>query len=114
MTATSADQPHVYLIVWGNFVKIGCSVDPIDRLRRVTSHGTRPPRQRGEPELVASAPGGFDLEAWLHTALAGHRANGEWFHKRGPVADLVELAQSGSHRAFPTFTGRQPRAEGVP
>lgn len=104
---------QVYIIVWGSYAKIGCSVDPVDRLRRVTQRGQRPPRQHGVPELVATIPGGFDAEAWLHITLAQHRAAGEWFHLRGPVQDLVDFAQTGSNRAFPTNLGRrEPRAGG--
>lgn len=101
----------VYLVRWGNYIKIGCSVDPYDRLQRVTKRGSRPPRQTGEPELVATIPGSLAVEAWLHTALAGERAVGEWFHLRGPVADLVAFAQTGSDRAFPTNLGRRRTKE---
>jgi len=99
---TSEPAPQVYLIVWGNFVKIGCSVNPVDRLRRCTERGSRPPRQRGAPELVATIHGDYATEAWLHIALAGYRANGEWFRNTGPVKALVDFAQTGSTRAFPT------------
>lgn len=97
---TTVDDPReLYIIVWGNYAKIGCSGDPVDRLTRVTHRGLTPPRQRGNPELVATVPGSMAAEQWLHATLAGHRANGEWFHLRGPVADLVQFAAAQADTA---------------
>lgn len=103
---------ELYLIVWGNFVKVGCSVDPIDRLARVTGRGQRPPRQAGDPELIATVPGGMGAEGWLHAVLAGHRAAGEWYHLRGPVKDLVEFAAAngGSLPPRPSRAHSGPRS----
>lgn len=110
MTAPYVPGQQVYLIRWGAYVKIGCSNDPIGRLARVTERGQRPPRQNGDPELVGTIAGGFGAEAWLHAALAGHRAQGEWFHLRGPVADLVEAAADRGVDDLPPRPSRAHRA----
>src|SRR4051794_20984285 len=110
MTAPFVPGQQVYLIVWGNYVKIGTSTDPIGRLTRVTERGNRPPRQTGHPELVGTVAGGYGAEAWLHAALTRHRAAGEWFHLREEVRDLVEAAATRGVDDLPPRPSRAHRS----
>lgn len=106
-------QQLVYLIRWGEFVKVGCSVDPYDRLQRVLTRGAVPePRPAGDPVLLAAVPGGYDVESWLHVLLTPHREVGEWFRLEGAAVELVQFIQSGKTRAFATNIGPRGRHRG--
>lgn len=68
-----AAASYVYAIRAGQRVKIGVAKHPHRRLAAM---------QIGSPvdlELLATLPGGFELEAAIHDALQPYHSHGEWF-----------------------------------
>lgn len=64
-------------------LKIGCSSDPLVRLRAFTTNAPRPVR------LLAQWPGDKSDEADLHQRFAPYRRHNEWFAIEGDVADFI-------------------------
>lgn len=64
----------IYLIRSGQYVKIGISECPRKRIASIQTSNPEP------IELLATAPGGRELEARLHSRFANLRHNREWFH----------------------------------
>jgi hypothetical protein len=63
----------VYFIRGGEFIKIGIAQDVASRLAALATASPYP------LEIVATVPGGIDLERTLHLELDDHRVNLEWF-----------------------------------
>lgn len=70
---------HVYLMDDGDRYKVGLSTDPERRRRNLETMKGRPVR------LLATVPGGYELETSLHGALAHLRGIGEWFAREPEV-----------------------------
>jgi hypothetical protein len=68
-------QPEevVYFIRAGDAIKIGRTANLAGRLRSLATASAVP------LELLASMPGGRDLEAWLHRQWRHLHLRGEWF-----------------------------------
>ena len=74
---------HVYLVRALNKIKIGCSINPIDRIMRVTEWVPFP------CATLAIVPGCYKMEAALHSMFADEWSHGEWFEAS---PRLVEFA----------------------
>jgi hypothetical protein len=74
----------VYLIGCGEFVKIGFANNPRYRLRILQLAN---PHQL---ELLATLPGGPEIEQQLHVAFGRYHHRGEWFRLEGELALYVE------------------------
>lgn len=72
-------------------IKIGCSCDPVSRLKTLMVWSPFP------LEILATANGGFCEEARLMRQLREHRLHSEWFSPAAEVLDVVELvAKTGT------------------
>ena len=74
-------------------VKIGVSRNPTKRLAELSIWCPF------ALTVLATIPGGFDLEREYHVALADARSHGEWFHWTPEVAAAVEAALSAAQVA---------------
>lgn len=85
------DYSRVYMIgsKIGTFVKIGVSGNPARRLRDLQTASPL------ELELLATVPGGQELEQVLHIWFAELRVRGEWF--RFPHRDAVDQLREAVH-----------------
>lgn len=72
-------QEYVYLMMAGQYGKIGCSVSPEQRLKMI-KYSTCP-ELPCEPELIHSIPATMArrAEAALHRKFSEQRIEGEWF-----------------------------------
>lgn len=71
---------RVYFARLGNLIKIGVSVDPLNRVRSFNAG------------LIGSVEGGRELEKQLHIEFADLRERGEWFKaKKRLLARIEEL-----------------------
>lgn len=75
----------VYFLRAGDFVKIGKATGSPDN--RVSQLKTGCPFPI---EVMATMPGGLDVESQLHKRFAGIRAHGEWFHATHELIAYVE------------------------
>lgn len=78
---------YVYLLREGDFVKIGSSVNPKQRLAAYGTHSPRP------MELLACLPATVATEAELHTRFAAYRERGEWFRLEGELREWISNVQ---------------------
>ena len=75
---------HVYFIRVGDFIKIGWSTRPMDRLRQLqTSHPD-------ELEIMGTIKGERSLEGKIHKRFSKSRVRGEWFEEDGPLLDYID------------------------
>lgn len=84
---------EVYLIVWGDFVKVGVSQDPevrLGQIRRRNPGSHVPDGVTGEPVLLRTVLGDRLTEHLIHLALAPYSVGYEWFRKAGPVEVIVQ------------------------
>lgn len=72
-------EQRVYLARLGDLVKIGVSIDPEARARRLNA------------ELLATVAGGRDEELRLHRRFAVERVRGEWFQASPRILRCAEL-----------------------
>jgi hypothetical protein len=86
-TARRAEQ-LVYLMECGDALKIGISVNPELRARRLASSLPNPVR------VLATKAGGRYLERELHNRFFNLRINGEWFRRHDAI-----LREFGVQRA---------------
>lgn len=74
----------VYFIRTAQYIKIGFSTRPLDRLRALqTAHPE-------ELEIMGTREASRDLETELHAYLDDYRVRGEWFQAVGPIMDYIE------------------------
>ena len=81
-------EPTVYFMAGdGGPVKIGCALNPSERLASV---------QTGNPlplAILATAPGGYAAEKAYHRRWSAHRLHGEWFARAPEItAEIARLA----------------------
>lgn len=82
---------YVYIAMAGEFVKIGCSSSPLNRIMHLQGEATYPNTPL-PPTLVHSVVGGFDYENFLHRSLVRYCVGGEWYTKDCLTSDeLVAL-----------------------
>lgn len=86
----------VYLIRSGNAIKIGSSASPENRCRELATGSPTP------PELLATFPGGRQLEKRLHHHFADKRQHLEWFAlSNSDCAEIARLVATGELDASP-------------
>ncbi|MDE2021112.1 MAG: GIY-YIG nuclease family protein [Patescibacteria group bacterium] len=73
----------IYIIRYQDTVKIGCSEDPVSRIRKIQTN--LPERL----EILAIIPGGFSEERALHRRFEDEHTNGEWFRYTDKIADFI-------------------------
>lgn len=81
MKYEQAPESYVYFIQCGDFIKIGCSATPeerVDQLRR-GGKAERPTVWEGNPYLLGYFPGGLREESEQHKRWSHLRDRGEWF-----------------------------------
>lgn len=97
----------VYFIKCGNFVKIGFSKNPRERLNCLQTANPN------KLKLIATIKGNFKTEKGLHEAFSKYRHNREWFRYDGhlkacimalkdnfkpiDIVDVRSLQQAGLH-----------------
>lgn len=69
-------------------VRIGCAKDPIGRLRILQAWTFHPLK------MIATVPGGYIAEAYLHFKYRHHIIRGEWFRPRGDFLEMMDRAQA--------------------
>ena len=103
----------IYLIACGDFVKIGVSNRPWQRLAEF---------QTGNPyplEMLAIGPGDFGFESELHKYFGEHRGAGEWFQDNERIRAVVafmrgtfpELQERAAETAIPDDATEQSSDE---
>ena len=85
----------VYFAKSGDMVKVGCTVDPEQRLAQI---GEWIPF---EIELIAITPGTFQLEADLHAYFADSWSHLEWFRITPKIMAVVDAINRGDALAIP-------------
>lgn len=81
----------VYYVRWQNLIKIGTTIQLKARLTALGLPGL---------QVLATEPGGFELEHQRHRQFAAHRQDGEWF-VAGP--DLLEHIEQLGARSRPNL-----------
>jgi T5orf172 domain len=75
---------HVYFIRVGDYIKIGWSTRPMNRLRQFqTSHPD-------ELDIMGTIKGQRSLEGKIHKRFSKTRVRGEWFEVDGPLLDYID------------------------
>ena len=88
----SHSGPFVYYIQCGQFVKIGYSTNPEDRVKQLRRGGnaSRPSIWAGNPVLLGYEVGGADVEQQRHAQFAHLHDRGEWFNLTPELAEHAE------------------------
>lgn len=73
-------------------IKIGCSLAPQRRVEDLMLWSPYP------LELVATMPGGYDLEQRWHRRFAAHHSHHEWFHPSPDLIVAITAVKSGCFR----------------
>lgn len=74
----------IYFVRAGDFIKIGYSTRPLDRLKALqTSHP-------GKLELIGTRPGSREFETELHDHFIKLHVRGEWFQAKDPLLQYIE------------------------
>lgn len=87
--------PFVYYIQCGEYVKIGTSSNPYDRVKQIARGGKarRPSQWAGNPELLAVEFGSSAKEKERHRQFEHLRDLGEWFHLTDQLVSHIEDVQ---------------------
>ena len=75
----------LYFIRSGQYVKIGVSANPWQRLAEFQTANPEP------LEMLAVGPGDYGFEAELHRLFGEHRGVGEWFRDNGRIRAVVDF-----------------------
>lgn len=89
-------EGYVYVIRFGEYVKIGFSLDPRTRIKALAFTASRQldqARTEEPPVPIAAVPGDHRTEHMLHVAFHNHRAVGEYFWYRGEVKEWCDRMQ---------------------
>lgn len=89
----------------GTLIKIGCSVDPVRRVRRL-----RCPSTHERVSVLAMVPGTFADEVALHDSFASDCVWGEWFSTTPRVTAALAAAKCGAAVADLISPSREPGA----
>lgn len=98
LSAKKKDRPAaVYLMRCRDRFKVGVSIDPDRRLRQVASGTTDPVDLVGD-YWFSSEREAYRVEAGIHSALASHRSNREWFALPGEpnLRALIESVEGAT------------------
>lgn len=89
--AAVASQSWVYFIAnhEDGTVKIGYSDDPQRRLSDLQMGN------HSRLEILATVPGGQDVEQMLHERFADSRIDGEWFDLSGNLREFIQRVRNG-------------------
>lgn len=98
----------VYFAKSGRYVKIGFTKNLKSRM---SSLGTSCPEGI---EILATVPGGIELETIIHAKLAEHRSKREWFEDVPAVRDLMAELIAGNKDAFVPPPAPEPEPEPLP
>ena len=90
----------LYFIRSGQYVKIGVSANPWQRLAEFQTANPEP------LEMLAVGPGDYGFESELHRLFGEHRGAGEWFRDNERIRAVVDFMRS----TFPELQG-QPHIE---
>lgn len=90
-----APASYVYFIQCGNFIKIGCSANPEERVNQLRRGGKalRPSVWEGNPFLIGYVPGTKKDERGLHTDFKNLHDRGEWFRAAPELTERALEAQ---------------------
>ena len=86
----------LYFIRSGQYVKIGVSANPWQRLAEFQTANPEP------LEMLAVGPGDYGFEAELHRLFGEHRGVGEWFRDNGRIRAVVGFMRA----TFPDLQNR--------
>jgi len=87
------ETAQAYFIRCGEYVKIGASASPLNRLETIRrTGGVLAPTglDLSVAELIISEPGGFTRERELHAKFAHLREAGEWFRETPELTAYIE------------------------
>lgn len=73
----------IYVIRMSEFIKIGYSRNPINRIRGLQEYSP------AEIEVLSVKPGSMADERALHSRFRGSRSRGEWFHSTDAIEDWI-------------------------
>lgn len=79
----SANRGYVYMLRSGYFIKIGHSLNPVERLKTISTSSPN------ECELLFCLPGSTALERRLHASFAPCHYQREWFFLCGRLKHFV-------------------------
>lgn len=90
----SSSRGHIYVIsmLGTNYIKIGFSVSPQDRLRSLQTSSPF------EMQLLYHEPGSLQFEQLVHERLKSHITRGDWYEMRGALKDYVEFAMANTFK----------------
>jgi hypothetical protein len=71
-------------------IKIGCSEMPDGRLETFMAWSPWP------LEMLATVPGHFPQERFLHRCFAANRSHLEWFHVTSLLLETIAMAKAGA------------------
>ena len=86
----------IYFIRSGQYVKIGVSARPWERLAEFQTANPEP------LEMLAVGPGDYGFESELHRLFGEHRRAGEWFRGTERIMDVVRFMR----QTFPELQER--------
>lgn len=91
---------YVYFIQCKNYVKVGRSDNPENRLKNLQQKGNKTLRPKDvtdedmkEAKIIATIKGKIMLEGFFHTKLKGRHVNGEWFVLDSYTAKVIDMTQ---------------------
>ena len=100
-------EQKVYFIrdgKYGNYVKIGTSKKPyerLDTLSRKNDNTIRPENIDHESLYIAwLVPGGRDVESWFHAQFYDYRVIGEWFTWEDKMIEVIREYEDNYKHSF--------------
>ena len=95
-----AEPMQVYVIRFGQYLKVGVTSDVAQRLRALPGGTLKPPDlDRTDVEPLCAVTGGPDTERMLHSILADARVVGEWFLARPELVAVFRGCMTDEARA---------------
>lgn len=97
---------YVYFLRCGEFVKIGYSETPLDRVAAIAAGSI------GDHKLLGLVRGGITMEKQLHQRFKAFRHKGEWFHACSWVLSEIDKLVKADEMFIPIKLRRHyPPAE---
>jgi excisionase family DNA binding protein len=82
--ADEGDAGHVYFCKCGQYVKVGFSLGPLDRVGTIESYNPKP------LELLGTIRGTLTTERAIHGLLKHFHHHHEWFHLKPTVRKMIK------------------------